>query len=57
MIEKTTALTERALEALLILTAHDEETVTPQELEADLWQLVGFFCPDLTNQQHQMEYD
>jgi len=57
MIDAATALTEKALEALLILTAHDEENVTPQELETDLWQLVGFFCPDLTSQQHQMEYD
>jgi hypothetical protein len=57
MIEKTTALTEKALEALLILTARDEETVTPQDLEADLWHMVECFCPDLINQQHQMEYN
>lgn len=57
MINATTALTEKALEVLLLLTERDEETVTPLDLEADLWHMVKCFCPDLVNQQYQDEYD
>ena len=56
-ITTQTALTEKALQALLILASEDEETTTPEALEECLWRMVNTFCPDLTNQQFQMEYD
>jgi len=56
-ITTQTALTEKALQALLILASEDEETTTPEALEECLWRMVNTFVPELTEQMYQLDYD
>ncbi len=54
---KETALTNKALDSLIILLGVNPDNTSPEDIERRLIELTGFYCPDLIGQQHQMEYD